>query len=311
MQPTWSAASLAERPLLHAMVLGASGFIGGSLVRVLARADVRVSCLVHRGRPPAVASRALHGSIESFRWRDLESDPPDVIFHLARISGRGGWRGPVTRARNRIANERLLLWLTSCPRPPLLVYVGGSLAYGSHGDCDVSEETPLSPISFSRNYHAAEVPWLRALRDGDVPLVLARPAWVLGPGSWFEAYFRTPMREERTVPLYGNGENWMSLLHVDDCAGLLAHVARRAPLGSTINVFTGAPLTQREFVERLARLARLPIRHVSLDELEARHGGPVREAFAFSARVASVHGSLLAEYRPSYTDLDAALASLL
>lgn len=311
MQPFWSAASLAERSLRHALVLGGSGFIGGPLVKTLAAAGVRVTCLVHRQPAPPEASRTLRGSVETFPLRKLEGDPPDVIFHLARIAGRGGWRGPLTRARNRLANERIVLWLTACPRPPLLIYVGGSLAYGSHGDAAVREDTALSPVSFSRDYHAAEVPWLRALRHGDVPVVVARPAWVLGPGSWFEAYFRSRMRGEGKVPLYGDGQNWMSLVYVDDCAGLLVHAARRAVVGSTLNVFTGTPLTQREFVERVARLARLPIRPVSLDEVEARHGRPAREAFAFSARIASVHESLLASYQPCQPDLDRALLSLL
>jgi len=81
-----------------------------------------------------------------------------VIFHLARIAGRGGIRGAVTRVRNRVANERLLLALASWARPPLLVYVGGTLAYGSHAEEPVTEGTPLAPTSFSRDYHTAEVP---------------------------------------------------------------------------------------------------------------------------------------------------------
>src|SRR5262249_36837300 len=147
--------------------------------------------------------RTVHGSIERFSWRTLEADPPDVIFHLARIPRSGGVRAHLTRLRNRIANERLLLWLMSTPRPPLLVYVGGTLAYGSHGDTLVTEETPLSPTSFARHYHVGEKPWLRAQRGGDAPVMIARPAWVLGAGSWFEAYLRSTIREEGFVPLYG------------------------------------------------------------------------------------------------------------
>jgi hypothetical protein len=70
-------------------------------------------------------------------------------------------------------------------------------------------------------------------------------------------------------------------------------------------------LTQLAFVERLARRSGLPVRRVSLDELEARHGTPAREAFAFSARIASIHAPLLAEYAPGHGDLDATLSSLL
>jgi nucleoside-diphosphate-sugar epimerase len=304
-------AFLADRPLRHALVLGGAGFMGTPLVRRLRAAGVRTTCLLHRRPLPDAEVGVLRGSVDRFRWRALEADPPDVIFHLARISGRGGVRGAVTRVRNRVASERLLLWLAGCARPPLVVYVGGTLAYGSHGDHPVTEHTPLCPISFSRDYHQAELPWLRALRGNDAPVIVARPAWVLGPGSWFEAYYQRFVRAERAVPLYGPGDNWMSLVHVEDCAGLLVHLARGAPPMSAVNVFGGRPLRQAELAERLARLLSLPIRRISLDEIEGRWDRAVREAFDFSARVGTVHQALHAGYRLEHRDLDADLAALL
>ena len=304
-------AFLADRPIRHALVLGGSGFIGAPLVRRLCRAGVRTTALLHR-RPPADGRvEALPGSLERFAWHALEDDPPDVIFHLARIPGRGGLRGILTRARNRLANERLLLALASWARPPLLVYVGGTLAYGSRGEASVTEETPLAPISFSRAYHTAEVPWLRAQRGNDAPVIVARPAWVLGPGSWFEVYYRRVLRAEGAVPLYGPGDNWMSLVHVEDCAGQLEHVARHALPSSIVNLFAGPPVRQAELAERLATITGRPILRVSLEEVERRYGRAVREAFAFSARIDTVHTALHAGYRCERQDLDAELAALL
>jgi nucleoside-diphosphate-sugar epimerase len=304
-------AFLADRPIRHALVLGGSGFLGAALVRRLCAAGVRTTCLVHRRPPPVPEAEVLRGSLDGFRWRSLEEDPPDVIFHLARIAGRGGIRGAVTRVRNRVANERLLLWLASCARPPLLIYVGGTLAYGSHGEQQVTEQTPLTPISFARDYQEAELPWLRALRGNDAPVIVARPAWVLGPASWFEVYYRRFMRMQGAVPLYGAGENWMSLVHVEDCAGLLAHAARCAPPAIVVNVLVGPAVRQAELAERLSRVASVPIRRVSLDEMELRFGRAVREAFEFSARVGTVHEALYARYTPEHQDLDRDLATLI
>jgi len=303
------AAFLANRPIRHALVLGGTGFLGTPLVRRLGAAGVRTTCLVHR-TPPDAEAVTLRGSLDRFPWRTLERDPPDVIFHLARIAGRGGIRGVVTRLRNRVANERLLLQLASWARPPLVIFVGGTLAYGSHGDAPVTEATPLAPISFSRDYHRAEIPWLRALRGNDAPVIVARPAWVLGAGAWFEAFYRRFLRAERAVPLYGSGDNWMSLVHVDDCAGLLEHAARHALPMSVVNVFGWAPLTQAELAERLARVTGLPIRRISLEDVEKRFGRAVREAFAFSARIGTVHDALYTGYRMEHQDLDGDLAAL-
>jgi nucleoside-diphosphate-sugar epimerase len=253
----------------------------------------------------------LRGSVDRFSWREIEHDPPDVIFHLARIPGRGGLKGFVTRVRNRWGNQRLVFALGGWIRPPLVVYVGGTLAYGSHGEALVTEETPIAPTSFSRDYHRAEVPWLAAQRHNDVAVVVARPAWVLGPGAWFEAFYRRFIAAERAVPLYGAGENWMSIIHVEDCAGLIEHTARHALPRSVVNVFTHPPLRQAELAERLARLTGLPVRRVTLEELERRHGRAVVEAFTFSARIGTVHEELHAGYEVIHRDLDADLASLL
>jgi nucleoside-diphosphate-sugar epimerase len=305
------AAFLADRPIKHALVLGGSGFLGAPLVRRLCAAGVRTTCLVHHTPLSVAEADVVRGSVDRFPWWTLEHDPPDVIFHLARIAGRGGIRGAVTRVRNRVANERLLLALATWARPPLVVFVGGTLAYGSHDEELVTEQTPLAPTSFSRDYHHAELPWLRAQRENDAPVIVARPAWVLGPGAWFEAFYRRFLRTERAVPLYGPGDNWMSLVHVEDCAGLLEHTARRALPMSVVNVFAAPPLRQAELAERLARLAALPIRQVPLDDLERRFGRAVREAFAFSARVGTVHRALQAGYRVVHQDLDADLSALL
>jgi uncharacterized protein len=311
MRALSKAAFLADRPIKHALVLGGSGFLGAPLVRRLRAAGVRTTCLLHRTPLPVADAGVVRGSVDSFPWSTLEQDPPDVIFHLARIAGRGGIRGAVTRVRNRVANERLLLALATWARPPLVVYVGGTLAYGSHGEEPVTEQTPLAPTSFSRDYHHAELPWLRAQRGNDAPVIVVRPAWVLGPGAWFEAFYRRFLRAERAVPLYGPGDNWMSLVHVEDCAGLLEHTARRALPMSVVNVFAAPPLRQAELAERLARLAALPIRQVPLDDLQRRFGRAVREAFAFSARVGTVHQALHDGYRVEHQDLDRDLSALL
>ncbi|HUK20957.1 MAG TPA: NAD(P)-dependent oxidoreductase [Gemmatimonadales bacterium] len=308
-----SPAYLAGRPIRHALVLGGTGFIGTPLMRSLGDAGVRTTCLVHRMplQSQISAVQVVRGSLDRYPWHTLERDAPDVVFHLARIPGRGGLRGALTRVRNRLANERLVLALAALPRPPLVVFIGGTLAYGSHTDELITESTPLAPTSFSRDYHAAELPWLTAQRTNDVPVMIARPAWVLGRGSWFAAFYQRVIQAERYVPQYGDGENWMSLVHVEDCASFLLYYAQSGLPGSAVNVFAGPPIRQRELSERLARLTGLPVRRISLEEMERRFDRAVRQAFEFSARIGTVHSALHAGFRGRHRDLDRDLEDLL
>jgi hypothetical protein len=80
---------------------------------------------------------------------------------------------------------------------------------------------------------------------------------------------------------------------------------------SVVNVFSGPPLRQVDFVERLSRAARLPVRRIPLDEVEARYGHAVREAFSFSARMGTVQEALHATCARLHLDLDNALEALL
>jgi hypothetical protein len=74
-----------------------------------------------------------------------------------------------------------------------------------------------------------------------------------------------------------------------------------------VNVFSGPPIRQSELAERLARLTKLPIRRVALDDKDRA----VREAFEFSCRIGTVHDALHGAYRTQHHDLDGELAALL
>lgn len=240
-------------------------------------------------------------------WNRIQLDPPDVIFHVASR----GIHGLMRRARSRIANERVRLALASWPRPPLVLFVGAFLAYGSQGDEWITERTPLHSTRSSCDYQRVEMPWLGAQRQNDLPVIMARTAWVLDPGSWFKAFYRQFIQAERQIPLYGTGNNWMSLIHVEDCAAFLLHAARHGLPGTTVNIFSGPPLRQLQFAERLAQLADLPIQRVSLNELEKRYGRTVRQGFECSVRMGTVHTALHETYRPGHPDWDVEVTKLL
>jgi len=292
-------------------LLGGTGFIGSALTKQLLadRAESELMMLIHRSAPFRDLEQVdtCIGSLERFDLDLLDRFRPEVILHLARMRGRGRIGRYLAAWRGARANRRVIRHLRQHFPTTRTVYVSGTLVYGDCGVASVDEGTPINPTAFAREYINAERPWMKALDDGVLPVAILRPPWIIGPSSWFAGYYLDSIKRERVVPLFGDGRNLMSLLHVEDCAGLIAHAAKVARTGSYYNLFTpGVCCTQREFAETVAAIAGVPVRRFSIADLERKHGAAAAQAFSFSCRASTRHPELLASYQfkfPSLTEM--------
>ena len=290
-------------------LLGGTGFIGTALTRQL-HANRQVNdlmMLIHR----RAQFRELEqintntGSLGSFDLSLMDEFAPDTIIHLARMSGQGTLGRYLAAWQGARANHRIISHLKQKPSKPHTIYVSGTLVYGDCGDSPVDEETPLQPTAFAREYLRAEKPWMDALQKGEVPVTIVRPPWIIGRDSWFASFYLKSIKYHGKVPLFGDGKNLMSLLDVDDCAGLIAHAAKNSVPGRYYNLFApGAHLTQLEFAERLAKFTRSDIQKFSMEEADRKYGRAVREAFTFSNLTSTKHPDFLAGYRFKYPSVD-------
>lgn len=283
------------------LVLGGSGFIGSAVVKKLSDEGCRIRMLVHRNRPAGQDSTVeqICGDITRFDWNNLNNDPPDAIIHLARISGGSSPGRYLASLRGQLANRRLIRWLESVEQPPMLIYASGSLVYGSRGTSPVDEDTPLNPASFQRSYMLAELPFLKALKKGRLPVSIVRPPWVYGPDSWFRQFYHDEMEKEGVVPQYGDGSNLMSLIHVNDCASQIIMLARERAAGIIANLVSGRAITHSEFCRLLSGLTGKKIREISSRDLKRKYGKTVHEALTFSADMRSKH-TLIRNFQGEY-----------
>lgn len=298
----------------HVLVLGAAGFLGQPLTRQLAREDnVRLTLLVHRQpvRDAPGDARIVRGSLGGFDLSWCHDDPPDVVFHCARLSGGGRLGRLWAAARGHLANRRLIRVLSSLPRPPRVVYASGSLMYGSRGETWVDEATPLWPTSFARQYILAERPWLR-VEAARLPVLMVRSGWVVGDGSWLRGFFLEAARSRGAVPLYGPGDNWMSLVHREDCAAVMRRVAQAGVPGQACNLALQPPLRQAEVAQHLARVLDLPVEPRPLRSLRRGRDPALMEAFASSIKLRSQHEAVWRDYAwrfgEPFSALEAAVA---
>jgi nucleoside-diphosphate-sugar epimerase len=291
-------------------LLGGTGFIGTALTKQLSanRQTIDLLMLIHRSAPFRELEQVNlnTGSLGSFDLALFDRFQPDTIMHLARMSGRGRWGRSWAALRGAWANRRIIRHLERQKVRPHTIYVSGTLVYGDCGETPVDEDHPINPTAFAREYIRAEKPWMAKLEEGALPVSILRPSWIMGAGSWFAGFYLKSIREHRMVPLFGDGRNIMSLLDVEDCAGLIAHAASHAQPGRCYNLFCpGACLTQLKFAERLAEYTGCEIRRFSREEARRRFGQTSLEAFTFSNLSATRSPEFLGGYEFKHPSVDA------
>lgn len=302
-----------SKSIERVFITGATGFIGSALLNHLIEQKLQIKCLVHRSslNIKSQGIETIQHDLTDFEWKHLDDNRPDVIYHFARIPGKGKKGRLQAAARNAHANNQLVQWLQNLDLPPLLVFGSGTLVYGDQKDKWVNETANTNPISFQREYFEAEKPILQALEKSGLPIMIVRPPWIYGAGSWFEWFFWKHMQEKKSVPQYGNGKNLMSLIHINDCAGLIHHISKYGEHRQIYNIKGHAPILQQQFSEQLHQLSGLPVKKYSSPRMWLQFDRASRKALTFSLKSATLHQSLVNNYQYKFPKLETGLRSIL
>ena len=90
---------------------------------------------------------------------------------------------------------------------------------------------------------------------------IVRPPWIIGNGSWFNSFFLNKSKKYGFVTVYGNGENWMSLIDVEDCAGLIINIIKNCEPGQVYNIYTPEQyVKQKDFCKELSNILKMDVK---------------------------------------------------
>lgn len=285
-------------------VFGGNGFIGKSIVESLKkRPRIRVINLQHKSLPGPDFEDVINitGGIEAFDICWFQRFKPHHIFHCARMAGGNPIMRNLASKRGQKANQKLVQALIASNYSGKLSYVSGSLMYGNSTN-PFTESSPLQPIGFAKEYLKAEEPWLNAKQALDISFM--RPGWILGPSSWFKAYFYDVYVKQGFVPYYGSGEQKMSIISLEDCAGLIVHASVQLGPSLDQNIFKAAPITQKEFSALAAGILGVPSKAVSLQEIESATDVHVAEALSSDCQLHTHHQQVVDSYTPKWSSLE-------
>ena len=256
---------------VDALVTGAAGFLGRSLVAALRARGQRVRVLVRRSSAEfdqAPDVQVVVGDLGDPRIVEHAVDGARTVYHIGAAM-RGGPRdfeaGTTWGTRNVVAACLM-------HRTPRLVYVS-SLSVLDHAGRDpavaMTETSRFEPYPEKRGAYtqtklAAEAMVSDAIRDHALPAVILRPGQIVGPGAERVTPNGTLAIAGRWIAV-GPASQTLPLVYVDDVVdALLLAADAPAATGQIINLVDPTAITQGDYLGRLKRKLGSELRLVRL-----------------------------------------------
>ena len=253
-------AGVADKPRT-VLITGATGFVGGHLVRSLVARGEQIIVLTRR---PDVALDRFGPQVRIVS-RLEELGPATRVHAVVNLAGAPILGFPWTRRRrrklllSRVETTRAVIALIGRLAQPPAVLVSASAIgyYGVRGDEPLDENAAPADIFQSRLCQQWEAAALAAESAG-VRVVRLRIGLVLGRDGGALPQLMLPARLGLAAIL-GSGRHWMSWIHIDDLVRLIGFAIDTPGTAGVLNAVAPHPATQRRFQRALTNALRRPL----------------------------------------------------
>lgn len=269
------------------LVTGASGYVGGGIVRALRAAGHEAVALVrHEATDVPAGVQRVRGDLADAASLHAATERVDGVIHAA--ASRDDRDGELDLA----AVTALLEALAGSER--VFVHTSGTWVVGETGETPATEAAPLHPPR-SVAWRPRVERLVREAAQRGVRSVIIRPALVYGYGGGYAPLLFAPT--DGVVRSPGDGPNRWSVVHVDDLGELYRLAAERAPAGSIYNGVAGV-VRMREVAEAAADAAGVRTAVWPEDQAEELWG-PSAEALLLDHVVSGERARSELGWRPS------------
>ena len=242
---------------MNVCVTGATGFLGGYLVRDLISQGARVTALVRPTSDIAqlerIGVRVVRGSIADHSARNQAMQDADVVYHLAALTSRTAPSKQDCYQTNVVATE-LIAQTALDLGVTRMVFCSTAAVYGVIDDPPVDEQSRTKMDSpYAETKLMAEQRLLSAYRAQGLPVVIARFPGVLGYGSpsFIGLFLAIAAGGFRVI---GPGNNHTHISHVKDVVQGLRLCGETAGINGRIyNLASEHPVTVNELVTGIAQ----------------------------------------------------------
>jgi nucleoside-diphosphate-sugar epimerase len=266
---------------LKCVVTGASGFLGGALARRLVAEGHEVHAVARRlpagDRRPQTTDGGQRSAVGSLLWQAADITEPatlaglfdgaDWVIHAAGMLGQFGVDEATYRLVNAEGTRNVLAEFAGAraagrigPAARLL-HVGSAGVLGPiHGQAEgfaFRETMPLAPSNAYERSKALAESYAREFALAGLPVVIARPEFVYGPGDrhvlgLFQAI-------QRGMFFYvGSGHNHCHPTYIDDAIDGLLACLRRGEAGQVYQIAGPRAISFRELAGAIAAELNAP-----------------------------------------------------
>lgn len=245
---------------MRIFALGATGFVGQTLVPHLLRAGHEVTALVRRHSPfaPHPRLRTVAGDpLLPGAWQE-EVAQHDAVINLTGASIAGRWDS-ATKERirsSRVRSTELVVEALQGAPAKVLVCANAVGYFGDCGDTILDDHAPAGTGFLAEVCIAWQEAAMAAAPAGH-RVVIPRFGVVLGPGGGVLAKMLPVFRWGLGGRL-GSGCQWFSWVHIQDLADALRFLLEQPGLTGPINVVAPEPVTSARFTATLAEVVGRP-----------------------------------------------------
>lgn len=240
---------------MRVAITGATGFLGGAMARSLAGEGAEVHALhrpgADRNRLEGVAVTWHEGDVAAPHGLTSFVAGSDWVVHAAGRLGQAGVPEEAYRRLNVEGTRNVLAAALATGRSPRVLFVSSPGVLGPVAGEAATEEAPLAPSNaYERSKAAAEKVALE-FADRGLPVVVARPEFVYGPGDRHVLGLFRAIERGRFFYVGGGRRSCHPTFVADAVAGMLLCL-RRGRAGNVYHVTGPRPVPFRELGETIA-----------------------------------------------------------
>ncbi|MGZ8459729.1 MAG: dTDP-glucose 4,6-dehydratase [Candidatus Deferrimicrobiaceae bacterium] len=256
---------------MRLLVAGGAGFIGSNFIRyILASHDdwqvVNVDKLTYAGNLANLEdvegderyrfSRADICDAKGIESIVAEGEPNAIVNFAAETHVDRSIEDPSLFLRTNVLGAQVLLDAARKHGVARFVQISTDEVYGSLGATGkFSEDSPLRPNSpYAASKTAADLLVRAYFKTYGLPAIVTRCSNNYGPYQFPEKiipFFVTLLKQDKQVPVYGDGMNVRDWIHVDDHSRAVEAVLLRGKPGEVYNVGGGNERTNIEITKLL------------------------------------------------------------